>query len=71
MHITKERFSNIMSINWFTFEWNQWNRDDWINIIIQDSEYVISNWIELESYSKNRAELIWNLVLYGIINRLI
>jgi len=71
----KEIFTNIMKINWFIYgnianDWKSYNRDDWINISLQDNEYVIANWIDWEIYCKNRPELIGQLALNWIINRL-
>lgn len=65
-----KRFTNTMKINWFIFKGNEWNRDDWINIVFQEWEYVIANGIAWEVYCKNRAELIGQLGLEWIINRL-
>lgn len=63
-------FREILKINWFTYKWREYNRNDWINILSTDSWYIISNWIHAELHCNSKEDLIWTLAIYNIINRL-
>ena len=66
----KERFKNILKINWFIYSWKKRDRDDWYQIALEDKWYSVVDWGWNVSYSINIHELIWSLALDWIINRL-
>jgi len=70
----KNKLKEILSINWFKYNWNKYLRDDWYYIDVLQKEYkgwyYVVDW-EWNAYQcKNQEEMIWFLSLKWIINRL-
>jgi hypothetical protein len=63
-------FREILKINWFTYKWREYNRDDWIQINSLDNMYEIVFWDWTVINADNKEQLIWTLAIHNIINRL-
>lgn len=66
----EERFKNIMKINGFKYKSKKYYREDWIEIEIHWYIYEIAYWNWYTCDCKGKADLIGQLVLEWIINRL-
>jgi hypothetical protein len=64
-----KKVSEIMEINWFDRVWNQYGRDDWIQVNNLSVKNVVF-WDGTVKDFNNEFELIWYLALRWIINRL-